>query len=67
MTVVVSAIVLTMVMTENTKMFSGLNFKVKSSSNVSSFRITKRNLFLHRCTLVSFFESFAILLTNIAL
>jgi hypothetical protein len=28
---------------------------------VSSLRITKRNLFLHRCTRVSFLLSFAIL------
>ena len=60
-TVVVRAIVVIMVMMEKTKIFSGLSFSVIISSNVSSLRITKRNLLRHRCTRVSFLLSFAIL------
>ena len=59
-TVVVSAIVPTIVKTEKTKIFMGLNLRVSSSSNVSSLSMTKRNLLRHRRTLFSNFESFGI-------
>ena len=61
MTIEVIAIVKTIAKTLNVKTFSGLRRRVKSSSKVSSFRMTRRNLLRHRSTRFCFCFSVAMI------